>query len=168
MGEVQYIAPRRELKTYPMWVSVDLAHKIDICAAAKLWRTDNGHVHADFKFWLPEGRLERCSLQHGRTLPKWAEMDKLILTDGDVIDHAQIKSDLLEWIGGKTSENWDLTRGSMIQFSTAHWLKKGTTAGGGFRRRFRNLSRGHGRKRNHWSMRAFPSQQSSGHELDDV
>lgn len=48
----EYIAPRHELKTYPMWVGVDLAHKIDICAAAKLWRTDNGHVHADFKFWL--------------------------------------------------------------------------------------------------------------------
>ncbi|WP_137490757.1 terminase large subunit, partial [Escherichia coli] len=92
----EYIAPQHELKTYPMWVGVDLAHKIDICAAAKLWRTDNGHVHADFKFWLPEGRLERCSRQQAELYRKWAEMDKLILTDGDVIDHAQIKSDLLE------------------------------------------------------------------------
>ncbi|HAJ5298299.1 TPA: terminase large subunit, partial [Escherichia coli] len=33
----EYIAPQHELKTYPMWVGVDLAHKIDICAAAKLW-----------------------------------------------------------------------------------------------------------------------------------
>lgn len=67
----EYIAPQHELKTYPMWVGVDLAHKIDICAAAKLWRTDNGHVHADFKFWLPEGRLERCSRQmkHQKVLP---------------------------------------------------------------------------------------------------
>ena len=97
----EYIAPQHELKTYPMWVGVDLAHKIDICAAAKLWRTDNGHVHADFKFWLPEGRLERCSRQMAELYRKWAEMDKLILTDGDVIDHAQIKSDLLEWIGGE-------------------------------------------------------------------
>ncbi len=97
----EYIAPQHELKTYPMWVGVDLAHKIDICAAAKLWRTDNGHVHADFKFWLPEGRLERCSRQQAELYRKWAEMDKLILTDGDVIDHAQIKSDLLEWIGGE-------------------------------------------------------------------
>lgn len=39
----EYIAPRHELKTYPMWAGVDLAHKIDICAAVKLWRADNGH-----------------------------------------------------------------------------------------------------------------------------
>lgn len=120
----EYIAPQHELKTYPMWVGVDLAHKIDICAAAKLWRTDNGHVHADFKFWLPEGRLERCSRQQAELYRKWAEMDKLILTDGDVIDHAQIKSDLLAWIGGETSGNWDLTRGAQCS-SAWHWLKKG-------------------------------------------
>ncbi len=29
----EFIAPRHELKTYPMWAGVDLAHKIDICAA---------------------------------------------------------------------------------------------------------------------------------------
>ncbi|EHH4219377.1 DUF1983 domain-containing protein [Escherichia coli] len=115
----EYIAPRHELKTYPMWVGVDLAHKIDICAAAKLWRTDNGHVHADFKFWLPEGRLERCSRQQAELYRKWAEMDKLILTDGDVIDHAQIKSDLLEWIGGENLRELGFDPWSAMQFSLA-------------------------------------------------
>ncbi|HDQ5205461.1 TPA: terminase large subunit, partial [Escherichia coli] len=94
----------------------DLAHKIDICAAAKLWRTDNGHVHADFKFWLPEGRLERCSRQQAELYRKWAEMDKLILTDGDVIDHAQIKSDLLEWIGGENLRELGFDPWSAMQF----------------------------------------------------
>ncbi|EFB1644718.1 terminase large subunit, partial [Escherichia coli] len=97
----------------------DLAHKIDICAAAKLWRTDNGHVHADFKFWLPEGRLERCSRQQAELYRKWAEMDKLILTDGDVIDHAQIKSDLLEWIGGENLRELGFDPWSAMQFSLA-------------------------------------------------
>ena len=115
----EYIAPQHELKTYPMWVGVDLAHKIDICAAAKLWRTDNGHVHADFKFWLPEGRLERCSRQQAELYRKWAEMDKLILTDGDVIDHAQIKSDLLEWIGGENLRELGFDPWSAMQFSLA-------------------------------------------------
>lgn len=115
----EYIAPRHELKTYPMWVGVDLAHKIDICAAAKLWRTDNGHVHADFKFWLPEGRLERCSRQQAELYRKWAEMGKLILTDGDVIDHAQIKSDLLEWIGGENLRELGFDPWSAMQFSLA-------------------------------------------------
>lgn len=115
----EYIAPQHELKTYPMWVGVDLAHKIDICAAAKLWQTDNGHVHADFKFWLPEGRLERCSRQQAELYRKWAEMDKLILTDGDVIDHAQIKSDLLEWIGGENLRELGFDPWSAMQFSLA-------------------------------------------------
>lgn len=115
----EYIAPRHELKTYPMWVGVDLAHKIDICAAAKLWRTDNGHVHADFKFWLPEGRLERCSRQQAELYRKWAEMDKLILTDGDVIDHGQIKSDLLEWTGGENLRELGFDPWSAMQFSLA-------------------------------------------------
>ena len=53
----EFIAPQHELKTYPSWVGVDLSNKIDICAAAKVWRAPDGHVHADFKFWLPEGRL---------------------------------------------------------------------------------------------------------------
>ena len=64
----QFIAPRHELKTYPMWAGVDLAHKIDICAAVKLWRADNGHAHADFKFWLPEGRLENVPLKWRRCI----------------------------------------------------------------------------------------------------
>ena len=41
-----------------------------------------GHVHADFKFWLPEGRLEKCSRQMAELYRKWAEMDKLILPTG--------------------------------------------------------------------------------------
>ncbi len=160
----EYIAPQHELKTYPMWVGVDLAHKIDICAAAKLWRTDNGHVHADFKFWLPEGRLERCSRQQAELYRKWAEMDKLILTDGDVIDHAQIKVTYWHGLAVKTSgtgfDPW-----SAMQFSLAlaeegyRWWR--------FRRRSATV-RGHEGNGITGLCRAFPSQQSSGHELDDV
>ncbi len=50
---------------------------------------------------------------------KWAEMDKLILTDGDVIDHAQIKSDLLEWIGGENLRELGFDPWSAMQFSLA-------------------------------------------------
>lgn len=117
--ECDYIAPAHELKTYPMWVGVDLAHKIDICAAVKLWRGNNGHVHADFKFWLPEGRLERCSRQMAELYRKWAKLDKLILTDGDVIDHAQIKEDLANWIGGQSLKEVGFDPWSATQFSLA-------------------------------------------------
>lgn len=115
----EFIAPRHELKTYPMWAGVDLAHKIDICAAVKLWRADNGHAHADFKFWLPEGRLEKCSAQMAQMYRKWAELGKLELTDGDVIDHAQIKADFLEWISGENLKETGFDPWSATQFSLA-------------------------------------------------
>lgn len=102
-----------------MWAGVDLAHKIDICAAVKLWRADNGHAHADFKFWLPEGRLEKCSAQMAQMYRKWAELGKLELTDGDVIDHAQIKADFLEWISGENLKETGFDPWSATQFSLA-------------------------------------------------
>lgn len=115
----EYLAPQHELKTYPMWVGVDLSNKIDICAAVKVWQANNGHVHADFKFWLPEGRLERCSRQQAELYRKWADMDKLILTDGDVIDHGQIKEELQIWVTGESLKEIGFDPWSATQFSLA-------------------------------------------------
>ncbi|KFK98122.1 terminase large subunit [Serratia sp. Ag1] len=118
-GKCEYIAPQHELKTYPCWAGVDLSNKIDICAAIKIWQANNGHVHADFKFWLPEGRLERCSRQQAELYRKWAEQDKLILTDGDVIDHAQIKEELQQWVAGESLREIGFDPWSATQFSLA-------------------------------------------------
>lgn len=112
-----YLAPMHELKTYPMWVGVDLSNKIDICAAVKVWRANDGHVHAEGKFWLPEGRLARCSRQMAQMYRKWAELDKLILTDGDVIDHAQIKEELQAWVSGESLKEIAFDPWSATQFS---------------------------------------------------
>ncbi|WP_431221716.1 terminase large subunit [Serratia sp. L9] len=118
-GECDFIAPQHELKTYPLWVGVDLSNKIDICAAVKIWQANNGHVHADFKFWLPEGRLERCSRQMAELYRKWAELTKLTLTDGDVIDHAQIKEELQQWVAGESLREIGFDPWSATQFSLA-------------------------------------------------
>lgn len=111
------LAPSHELKTYPMWVGVDLANKIDICAAAKVWQEPNGHVHADYKFWLPEDRLERCSRQMAELYRKWADMGHLTLTDGEVVDHAQIKTEIIEWVTGDNLKELGFDPWSAIQFS---------------------------------------------------
>ena len=113
------LPPAHELKTYPLWVGVDLAHKIDICAAAKVWRGNNGDVYTDYKFWLPEGRLERCSRQMAELYRKWADMGVLTLTDGDVIDHGEIKSDLVEWVSGENLKEIGFDPWSALQFSLA-------------------------------------------------
>lgn len=118
-GECDFIAPQHELKTYPLWVGVDLSNKIDICAAVKIWQANNGHVHADFKFWLPAGRLERCSRQMAELYRKWAELEKLTLTDGDVIDHAQIKAELQQWVAGESLREIGFDPWSATQFSLA-------------------------------------------------
>jgi phage terminase large subunit-like protein len=84
----------------------------------KVWRADNGHAHADFKFWLPEGRLKNV-LPDGADVSQMGRMGKLELTDGDVIDHAQIKADLLEWINGENLKETGFDPWSATQFSLA-------------------------------------------------
>ncbi|MCG3463115.1 terminase large subunit [Xenorhabdus bovienii] len=113
------VSPPHELKTYPMWVGVDLANKIDICAAVKVWQGNNGHVHADFKFWLPEDRIERCSRQMAELYRKWGEMGVLTLTDGEVVDHAQIKEELQHWVAGENLKEIGFDPWSATQFSRA-------------------------------------------------
>ncbi|BGI52706.1 MAG: terminase large subunit [Candidatus Hamiltonella defensa (Ceratovacuna japonica)] len=111
------LAAPHELKITPMWVGIDLAHKIDICAAVKVWRTPDGHVHVEGKFWLPKGRLARCSRQMAQLYRKWAELDKLMLTEGDVIDHAQIKEELQAWVAGERLKEIAFDPWSATQFS---------------------------------------------------
>ena len=64
---------------------------------------------------------------------KWAELGKLELTDGDVIDHAQIKADFLEWISGENLKETGFDPWSATQFSLA--LAEGACRWWRFRRR---------------------------------
>ena len=108
---------RETLKAAPCWVGIDLSQKIDICAAATLWRAPNGHTHARFRFWLPEGRLKSCSKQMAERYRGWADKGFLILTDGDVIDHEFVKSDLVEWLAGCNVREVGFDPWSALQFS---------------------------------------------------
>lgn len=118
-GACGELAPPHELKTYPLWVGVDLSAKIDICAAVKIWLANNGHVHADFRFWLPEDRLTRCSRQMAELYRKWAGAGKLTLTEGEVIDHAQIKEEVQAWVVGESLREIAYDPWSATQFSLA-------------------------------------------------
>lgn len=113
------IANNEQLNEYPMWVGVDLANKIDICAAVKLWLAYDGDIHADFKFWLPEGRLLSCSERMAELYRKWSEMGYLELTDGDVIDHLLIKEDVEAWVKGENLKEIAYDPWSATQFARA-------------------------------------------------
>lgn len=88
------------LATLPYIISVDLAEKIDICAAVKTYWTDKGGLAFFSKFWLPEGRLDTCSDEMRERYERWAAYGWLKLTSGDAIDIETIKSDLIEWVKG--------------------------------------------------------------------
>lgn len=94
------VISHEKLKSLPYIISVDLAEKIDICAAVKTYWTDKGGLAFFSKFWLPEGRLETCSDEMRERYERWAAYGWLKITSGDAIDIEVIKEDLKAWISG--------------------------------------------------------------------
>ncbi|UGO51943.1 putative terminase large subunit [Serratia phage vB_SmaS_PhooPhighters] len=84
------------------FIGVDLANKIDLCAATKVYRGKagafNGHLAYELKLWLPEGRLKTCSKMMAEMYKKWAKLGLLTLTEGDAVDHETVLNDILEWV----------------------------------------------------------------------
>lgn len=113
------IAPDDELRNWPLWVGIDLANKIDICAAVKTWLSPNGHTHTKSKFWIPEGRLETAPKHISELYRKWADAGYLDLTDGDVIDHGYIKAEVEAWVKGESLKEIAFDPWSATQFSLA-------------------------------------------------
>lgn len=113
------IAPDEELRNWPLWVGIDLANKIDICAAVKTWLAPNGHTHTKSKFWIPEGRLETAPKHIAELYRKWADAGYLDLTDGDVIDHGYIKAEVEAWVKGESLKEIAFDPWSATQFSLA-------------------------------------------------
>lgn len=113
------IAPDEELVKWPLWVGIDLANKIDICAAVKTWLAPNGHTHTKSKFWIPEGRLETAPKHISELYRKWADAGYLDLTDGDVIDHGYIKAEVEAWVKGESLKEIAFDPWSATQFSLA-------------------------------------------------
>ena len=113
------IASDEELVNWPLWVGIDLANKIDICAAVKTWLAPNGHTHTKSKFWIPEGRLETAPKHISELYRKWADAGYLDLTDGDVIDHGYIKAEVEAWVKGESLKEIAFDPWSATQFSLA-------------------------------------------------
>lgn len=113
------VASDEELSHWPLWVGIDLANKIDICAAVKTWLAPNGHTHTKSKFWIPEGRLETAPKHISDLYSEWAEAGYLELTDGDVIDHGYIKAEVEAWVKGESLKEIAFDPWSATQFSLA-------------------------------------------------
>ena len=82
-------------------LALDLAEKIDICAAAKIYFTDSGYMAFHVKLWLPEGRLDTCSDAMRERYESWYSEGLIKFTSGNAIDFDEIREDLREWIRGE-------------------------------------------------------------------
>ncbi|HGW2952161.1 TPA: terminase large subunit [Raoultella ornithinolytica] len=103
--------------SWSMWLGVDLSNKIDISAAVKVWLAPNGDVYVRSRFWIPEGRLEACSKQQADLYRKWNLAGFLEFTDGDVVDHAVIKEETIEWARGDSLNEFAYDPWSATQFA---------------------------------------------------
>lgn len=80
------------VKHLPVWVPVDLASKVDVAAAPKLfYDKEKDRYYLISRFYLPERAVDqgRNSQYDG-----WRRSKHLIVTDGDVIDFDLIEDDL--------------------------------------------------------------------------
>lgn len=82
-------------------LSVDLAEKIDICAAVKTYFTESGSMAFKVMLWLPEGRLDTCSEQMRERYERWHVQGWLKLTEGNAVDFDEIRKDIKDWISGE-------------------------------------------------------------------
>lgn len=77
------------------WVGADLAQLDDIAAVALLFERD-GNLYAFMRFYLPRDVVD----ERARAVPAyrgWVTSGLLHLTDGNMIDYAQIEADIRGW-----------------------------------------------------------------------
>ena len=78
----------------PCFIGMDLASKVDIAAIRIIFpRGDNDFIVFG-KYYLPEAAIENGTGEH---YAGWMRDGWLTITDGEIIDFREIKTDLLEW-----------------------------------------------------------------------
>lgn len=101
----------------PTWVGIDLAQKVDICAAVKVKKKPSNTVSVECKFWIPEDRLLKCSQQMAQLYQKWIDAGHLTAMDGAVIDYQLIKDELIEWVRDDNLQQFAYDPWSATQFA---------------------------------------------------
>jgi phage terminase large subunit-like protein len=76
------------------YLGMDLASKIDIAAVELLFPRVDGTYARFGRYYLPEATVETSANEHYQT---WAREGWLTVTDGDMIDHRQIRDDILDF-----------------------------------------------------------------------
>jgi phage terminase large subunit-like protein len=83
---------REDYEHLPCWLPLDLASKVDVAAAPRLFYDRNAdHYYLFSRFYLPERALERSG---NSQYDGWRRAGHLTVTDGDVTDFDEIENDL--------------------------------------------------------------------------
>lgn len=86
--------PAERMRGLPAWVGLDLSATTDLTAAAIVAKAGDGHYLVDVLHWLPEERVTELERQTGMPLRRWAADGYLHLTEGNVVDYAQVRADI--------------------------------------------------------------------------
>lgn len=78
------------------WGGLDLSSKIDITAFIKLFEPDeSGVMRVASRFWMPSDTLEERADRDRMPYRRWVDEGWIEVTQGNVIDHAEIKAAVL-------------------------------------------------------------------------
>lgn len=77
----------------PCYMGLDLASRVDIAAISLLFPLENGDFARFGRYFLPETAIENSGNEHYRG---WAIDGWLTITDGEIIDFNEIKTEILE------------------------------------------------------------------------
>jgi len=85
----------------PCWIGLDLASKIDITSAIKIFKREvegedvskTDHIYLFGRHYVPEAQAENPERRHYQG---WVNEGHLVATEGDVIDYDRIRDDIME------------------------------------------------------------------------
>lgn len=105
----------RALAGRPCYGGLDLAAKFDLTAFCLLFPGDevDSPVEARWRFWLPEGGVERLDRLNDGRFSRWARDGWITVTDGGVIDYDRVIADIaadaeLFRILGVDADEWSM------------------------------------------------------------
>jgi len=91
-----------EVSGYPCWLSFDLSERIDLTAAAAVWkRPKDGRLFARTWFWTPLGNLAERERQDESNYGLWIKDGHGFAPPGRIISVAAVA----EWLIGFSAEN---------------------------------------------------------------
>lgn len=96
------------------YIGIDMASTIDLSSAIALFPRDDLSYDVLCRFWRPEETVEEAEKRDHVPYRLWAEQGYLTLTDGTMMDPADIAEDILAW-----SRPWDVQEFPFDRYNAA-------------------------------------------------